>query len=108
MLTNKGHENAQLRGGYLPFGWRGVAFGQEDVRSTNHWVRPVGFEPTTRGLKGPCSATELRPQCGAAYGKREGVEHASQSLPHARDLSRRLQADSRVVGEGLLSDAYSA
>ena len=25
-------------------------------------VRPVGFEPTTRGLKGPCSATELRPR----------------------------------------------
>jgi hypothetical protein len=25
-------------------------------------VRPVGFEPTTRGLKGPCSAPELRPR----------------------------------------------
>lgn len=30
----------------------------------SEWVRPVGFEPTTRGLKGPCSAPELRPHLG--------------------------------------------
>lgn len=29
-------------------------------------VRPVGFEPTTRGLKGPCSAPELRPRMTTA------------------------------------------
>ena len=28
----------------------------------NSLVRAVGFEPTTRGLKGRCSTTELRPQ----------------------------------------------
>jgi hypothetical protein len=43
-------------------------------------VRPVGFEPTTRGLKGPCSATELRPRCWLWLAR---VQDSGSSVAHS-------------------------
>ena len=48
------------------------------------WVRPVGLEPTTRGLKGPCSTTELRPRDPGACGMMASTAplHTGASVYH--------------------------
>src|SRR5579875_340221 len=50
-------------------------------------VRPRGFEPRTRGLKGPCSATELRPRMSVQ--NLAGKAHTTPLLYHMRQSSAR-------------------
>lgn len=59
-----------------PAGWGGVE-------------GPVGFEPTTRGLKVPCSAPELRAREGRLY----PTEGPPRSRPYNRGVTRYYSID---------------
>ena len=48
-------------------------------------VSPVGFEPTTQGLKVPRSATELRAHVVATIPGRERVHGSANRNAHLRD-----------------------
>ena len=75
------------------------------ILSRDQAVRGEGFEPSTKGLKVPCSTAELAPRETGLYAKsRSGVaQRACQRMPFtssARLTLRRFAKCDRAASEG--------